>query len=84
MFYLYFLAFFVVAIGGFLYGMKVHLRRVSAVLLQCGMDPDQVGKVVHLVSCYRKLQREAKKQAREAYKKSIVDAQVEKMKKDGE
>ena len=80
--WVYVLIFVLCAVGGFFYGTKMHLRRVSSVMLQCGMNPDQVGKIIHLVSNYRKLQKQAKKQAREAYKKSVVDGQLQNMTKE--
>ena len=78
----YLLIFVACALFGFIYGKKAHLKQVASVLLQMKMPEDQVGKVVSLVSEYSKLQREAKKATKDAYKKALVDAQLEKMKKE--
>ena len=78
----YFLIFLVFALFGFLFGSRAYLKRVASVMMQMGLPADQVDKVVYLVTNYKKLQREAKKATKEAYKKSIVSAQLEKMKKE--
>ena len=78
----YILIFMVCALLGFVYGKKMHLNRVAKVLLQIKMPGEQVDKVVYLVSQYNKIQRDAKKATKEAYKQSIVSDQLEKMKKE--
>ncbi len=75
-------AFVIAAVLGFAFGKRVHLKRVASVLLQVKMPSEEVDKVVYLVSEYPKLQREAKKATKEAYKKSLVSAQLEKIKKE--
>lgn len=78
----YMLIFMVCAVIGFVYGKKMYLNRVAKVLLQIKMPGEQVDKVVYLVSQYNKIQRDAKKATKEAYKQSIVSDQLEKMKKE--
>ncbi len=70
------------AIVGFVFGKKYHLKRVASVLLQMKMPSEEVDKVVYLVSEYPKLQRAAKKATKDAFKKSMVDEQLEKIKKE--
>lgn len=70
------------AILGFVFGSRVYLKRVGAVMLQLKVPSEQVDKVCYLVSNYNKIQREAKKATKDAYKKSMVDEQLEKMKKE--
>ena len=76
------LIFVVTSVFGFMFGSKAYLKRVGAVLLQMKLPADQVDKVVYLVSNYNKIQRKARKETREAYKKTIVESQLEKMKKE--
>lgn len=83
---LYYFAIFVVAsLLGFVFGSKQYLKRLAAVLYQTKAIPaDQVDKLVEIIRTYNKIQRQAKKATREAYKKSVVDSQLEKMKKEVE
>lgn len=83
---LYYLGIFVVAaLFGFIFGSRQYLKRLAAVLYQTKAIPaEQVDKLVEVIRTYNKIQRQARKATREAYKKSVVDSQLEKMKKEVE
>ncbi len=76
------LGFVIAAIFGFAFGSKQYLKRVAAVMLQLKLPSEEVDKVVYLVSQYPKLKRQAKKKTKDAFKQSMVDSQLEKMKKE--
>ncbi len=77
-----FIAFLLMAIMGFVYGKQIYLKRVAAVLHQMKIPTEEVDKTVFLISQYSKIQREASKQTKEAFKKSMVEKQLENMKKE--
>lgn len=75
----------VFAVMGFVYGKKMHLKQMTAVLMQTGIVPkDQVDKLMEIVANYKKLRRQAAKEVKEAYKNLIVQDSLEKMKKEAE
>lgn len=69
-------------VGGFLFGKKQHLNKVAQVMLQTGLPREVVDKTIYLVNNHAKLQREARKATKEAYKALLVKESLEKMKKE--
>ncbi len=83
MIWLYALGFVAVAVVGFIYGKKVHLKQLASVLYRLnGFPNDQVDKVIHLVSQYKKIAKQAKKDTEAAYKQALVTERLEKLKKE--
>ncbi len=76
------IAFVIAAVFGFWFGSRQYLKRVAAVMLQLKIPPEEVDKMVYLVSQYNKLKREAKKKTKATFTQSMVDEQLEKMKKE--
>lgn len=80
--WVYLFCFVLATMLGFLYGKKAHLKQLSGVLLRQGMPLEQVDRLCEVVRTYNKIARQAKKETREAYKKMLVDGQLEKLKKE--
>ena len=81
--WIYLIVFIAAALFGWLFGKNAHVKHLSQVLYQVPWFPNEkVGEVVYLVKSYNKIQRETKKATIAAYKKSMVQSQLEEMRRE--